>query len=270
MNTILSRYRLRNAVIAGGLALVGALLVAAYVTSYRNSVTRGADLVSVYVAAHDIAAGTNGASIAGAGDLKQVSVLRRSVVPGAITNASQIAKLSAAQTIYSGEQITIRQFRAFVQQGPLSAISGNLRAIAIPGSANQLLAGVVKNGDHVDVLANVKYVVGGQTKTVSRYILRDLLVVYAPAASGGTSGTISNPGATNNSITLAVTDQQASKLFFTMQNASWSLVLRPVGKTSDSGNDLETMQNLVGDGLSPSQVSQATNGRGLGSVTNAG
>jgi Flp pilus assembly protein CpaB len=270
LKTLLSRYRVRNALVAGGLAIIGALLVAAYVTSYRNNVTRGADLVPVYVAVHDIAAGTDGASAVGGGALKRETELRRNVVPGAITNARQIAGLAAAQTIYAGQQITIREFHPLIQQGPLASIDGNLRAIAIPGNNQQLLAGIVKAGDHVDVLANVKYSVRGANRTVTRVILQNLLVLYAPS-SGSSGGTFAgNTGATTNSITFAVTDEQAAKLFYATQNTNWSLVLRPVAKPTDSPQIIQTIQNLVGDGLSQQKVSQLTGGQGLGSVSNAG
>src|SRR6478735_12319181 len=82
MRGVLSRYRLRNTLVAAGLALVGVLLVVLYVTGYRNHVQRGADLVQVFVAARDIPQGTTGADVAGGGYLQRQSVLRRNVVAG--------------------------------------------------------------------------------------------------------------------------------------------------------------------------------------------
>jgi Flp pilus assembly protein CpaB len=268
VKSILSRYRVRNTLVAGGLAVVGALLVVAYVSSYRNSVTRGAGLVAVYVAARDIPEGTAGATATGGGYLKRETVLRRNIVSGAISNPSQIADLAAAQTIFAGEQLTVKQFHSLAQQGTLAEISGNLRAITIPGNNSQVLAGVVKTGNRVDVLANLKYSVkGGQPESVTRIILRNLLVLTAPSNNTNTG---IGAGGTANSITLAVTDAQASKLFFATQNESWSLMLRPVARPVDTGAVSTTIQGLVGGGLSSQQVSQLTSGQGLGSVTNGG
>ena len=53
-------YRTRNIAIAVGLALVAMLLTLVYVTSYRRSVQHAQATVNVYVAAHDIPAGTAG------------------------------------------------------------------------------------------------------------------------------------------------------------------------------------------------------------------
>jgi Flp pilus assembly protein CpaB len=265
---LLSRYRVRNAVAAGGLALLGALLVILYVVSYRNDVNKGADLVSVYVAARDIPEGTNGASATGGGYMKKESVLRRNVVDGAISNPNQIADLAVGQTILAGQQITIRQFRSAAQQGALANISGNLRAIAVSGSNQQLLAGIVKDGDHVDLLSNIRYNVQGVgSRVITRVVLRNILVLRAPGSGGG--GGLGGTQETN-SITFALSDNQAEKLFFAVQNTSWSLLLRPVARPSESPESVETMQGLIADGLSPNKVSQLTAGKGTGSINGGG
>ncbi len=220
MRVTLSRYRFRNTFVAGGLAIAGALLVFLYVASYRNDVQNGAGLVKVFVAARDIPEGTDGAAVAGSGYLKKQSVLRRNVVGGAISGPSQIAGLAASQTILAGEQISVRQFHSAAEQGVLANISGNRRAMTLPGDQNTLLGGVVKDGDHVDVLASISYVVqqpgsGGNTlqRVATRIILRDLLVLRAPTTSSGGLG-----GSSTSSITLALTDSQAQKLLFALKN----------------------------------------------------
>ena len=263
MRGLLSRYRLRNTLVATGLALIGIVLVLLYVTGYRNNVLRGADLVQVFVAARDIPQGTTGADVAGGGYLERQSVLRRNVVSGAISTTDQIGDLAAGGTIVAGEQITVRQFQPVAQQGVLAGISGNQRAMTVPGDENQLLSGTIKDGDHVDVLVNFRYSIspgsgaaaaGGLSRVVSRIILRNLLVLRAPA-SGGTS------------ITLAVTDTQAQKLLFAVKNSSWWLVLRPVARPADSPESIETIENLLSDGLGPKALQELTGGYGAGSIS---
>src|SRR5438105_2375046 len=126
----------------------------------------------------------------------------------------------------------------------------------------------VTRGDHVDMIANVKYSVrGAGVRVATRTILRNLLVIGAPSNGGG-SGLGSAVNA--NAITFAVTDTQAQKLFFAAQNTSWSLVLRPVAKPSDSPESIQTMQGLMDAGLSPAQISQVSAGQGAGSISNGG
>ncbi|HEY1366544.1 MAG TPA: Flp pilus assembly protein CpaB [Gaiellaceae bacterium] len=276
MNNILSRYRLRNTLVAVGLAVVGALLVFLYVANYRKDVQNGANLVNVYVAARDIPEGTDGASAVGNGYFEKESVFRRNVVDGAISSPNQIADLAAAQDILAGEQITVRQFHSVQQQGVLASISGNQRAMAIPGDANQLLVGVVNDGDRVDVLANIHYVLrppagsrfaqGGDLQRVaSRVILRDLLVLRSPTSSGGGIGA---SGSGNSSILLAVSDSQAQKLLFAIKNGDWWLALRPVAKPSDSADSVETIESILGDGLGIRPIEQLTAGFGKESIGN--
>ena len=264
MNGLLSRYRLRNTLVAAGLALVGVLLVLLYVTGYRNHVLRGADLVPVFVAARDIPQGTSGADVAGGGYLQRHSVLRRNVVAGAISNTGQLGSLAAGATIVAGEQVTVRQFKPIAQQGVLAGISRNQRAMTVPGDGDQLLSGTVKDGDHVDVLVNFRYSInpragasasGSLSRVITRIILRDLLVLRAPSSSSG------------DSITLALTDTQAQKLLFAVKNGSWWLVLRPVARPADSPESIETIENLLADGLGPKALQELTGGYGAGSIS---
>jgi Flp pilus assembly protein CpaB len=273
MRLTLSRYRFRNAAIAGGLAILGIVLVFLYVASYRKDVQNGANLVQVYVAARDIPEGTDGATVASSGYLRKETVLRRNVITGAISATSQITDDAAAQTILSGEQVTVRQFHPSTETGVLASISGNQRAMTIPGDVNSLLDGVVKNGDHVDVLANVRYSVrlpagaqGGDLRRVAtRVILRDLVVLQAPVKPASNSITGSQ-----TSITLALTDSQAQKMLFAIKNGDWWLVLRPVAKPANSPESVETIESILGDGLGPAGIAQLTSGNGPGSIGSAG
>src|SRR5436190_6473203 len=99
-------YRLRNVAIAVGLALVAMLLTLFYVTNYRRSVQHQQATVPVYVAAHNIQPGTTGAEMARTHALKQVTVTRKSVVPGAIADPGEIASLVLSQPLFAGEQVT--------------------------------------------------------------------------------------------------------------------------------------------------------------------
>ena len=260
MNGALSRYRVRNTLVAGGLALVGVLLVLLYVTSYRKDVQHGSHLAQVLVAARDIPQGTTGTSLAGGGYLRRESVLSRNVVAGAISSTDQIASLAASSTIVAGEQVTVRQFQPVAQQGVLASISGNERAMTVPGDPDQLLNGIVRDGDHVDVVVDAGYSLrsggGSQSRVVSRIVLRDILVLRAP-----TNG---------SSITFALTDTQAQKLFFVMKNAQWWLVLRPVARPADSPESIETIVSMLADGLGPKALDQLTAGEGAGSIGNGG
>ncbi len=240
-------YRVRNIVLAFALATLAALLTTFYVSNYKRSVQQGEENVRVFVASKDIAAGTSGADAVKTGLLEPREVARRSVVPGAISSADQLGDRIAAEDVYAGEQVSLRRFRPVEERGVRAELKGNQRAVQVPGDANQLLAGTLKDGDRVDVLANLKASRGDLEVNATRVVLRDLLVLRA---SGGELAS-EKLGATTEgyAVQLAVTDTQAQKLFFVTKNGDWALQLRPVVDASDSPESVETLKTVLCDGM---------------------
>src|SRR4051812_14216171 len=117
-------YRVRNIAIAVGLALIAALLTTFYVANYKRHVRQSEDSVKVYVAKKDVAQGTTGTELLKHGWITTADVAQRSVVPGAISSPEQITSLLTTQTIYAGEQITLRRFASQAQQGIRSELHG--------------------------------------------------------------------------------------------------------------------------------------------------
>ena len=143
-----------------------------------------------------------------------------------------------------------------------------MRAFQVPGTQHQLLAGTLKEGDHVDLVASVKYQprdlsgvgAGIDDNVASRIVLRDLLVLRAAEDPGDSSG-ISSSVAPTLSVTLAVTDRQSQKLFWVMTNGEWSLQLRPLNKPKDSPESVVTVTSVLTDGLHTAQRSAFATGR---------
>lgn len=239
-------YRLRNIAVAVGLALVAALLTTFYVANYKRHVQQSEATVKVFVAKRDIPSGTPGTDLAAHGWLTTADVAQRTVVPGAITNPQQIVSLISSQDIYAGEQITVRRFANRAELGVRSQLHGTFRAVSVPGSADQLLAGTLRDGDHVDVVASIK--IGPTT----RVVVRNLLVLHAPVT--GASAKVSSSG--DVSALLAVSDKnQEQKLFWTLSNADrWTLALRPVAKAIDSKEEVETPMSVLSDGVPATEV----------------
>ena len=173
-------YRVKNITIAIALALVAALLTSFYVTNYQRNVREDETNVKVYVASRDIKAGTPGSEIAGM--LEQSEIVRRNVVPGAISNPAQVAELVATQPIYAGEQVSTRRFATPAERGVRAQIKGTMRAFQVPGDQHQLLAGTLRAGDRVDVVASFK-IDTEQDVHATRIILRDIEVLQGPGSS---------------------------------------------------------------------------------------
>ena len=271
-------YRVRNIGVAVALALVAALMVTFYVSNFKRNVQAGEEPVTVYVASQNIPEGTLGAKVLDSSWLEKQEVERKNVTPGAISDPKQIEDAVATQPVYAGEQVTTLRFQSDSKRGLRAELSGNMRALQVPGDENQLLKGVLKEGDHVDVVSSIKYkgvnfssgtaqdgtptgTPTGEENVASRVVLRDILVLRGPA-SVATDQKLTNPNGGESAI-LAVTDSQAQKLFFVMKNADWSLQLRPTTDASDSPESVETVGSVLGDGLGPAQLRQLVFGRSV-------
>jgi Flp pilus assembly protein CpaB len=247
-------YRLRNIAVAVGLALIAALLTTFYVANYKRHVRQAETTVKVYVAKRDIPQGTPGTALLAHGWVSTVDVVQRSVVPGAISSPAQVTALITAQNIYAGEQITLRRFANQAELGVRSQLRGTLRAISIPGSSDALLAGTLRDGDHVDLLSNFK--TGDCTTCLAtRTVVRNLLVLRAPTGGSAESKVVSGTGTV--SVLLAVSDRkQEQKVWYTVNGANgWTLLLRPVANATDSPEDIETPVTILKDGASAAALS---------------
>jgi len=256
-------YRVRNILIAVVLAALAALMTSYYVSSYKRHVQQGEKHVTVYVAAHDIPANTPGSEAAKMLSTKKVT--KSAVAPGAISKPSDLKTYISSQPIYAGEQVTLNRFATQQQIGVRSQLKGTMRAYILPGDANQLLAGTLRAGDHVDLVANFKYKLGASSNTyvATRIVLRDIKVLRAPSGGGASSKLGSGALADKFTVMLAVTDNQSQKLHFTSMNASaqgssnaqtgWWLELRSPVKDADSPDSVETLRTILTDGLRPAQ-----------------
>ena len=185
-------YQLRNVVVAVVLGLLAAVLVTVYVTNYRKHVQHGAQNVAVLVATTDIPAGTSGSTIVAGHMMKALTVPRTALIPGAISSPDQIVRLVSTDEIMSGEQVSTRRFGNSQELGVRAQLKGTMRAIEVAAAnPDQVLAGTLRDGDHVDLVANIRSE-GGAGSHYDRIVLRDLLVLRAPTAPGTKTGNIGN------------------------------------------------------------------------------
>lgn len=247
-------YRLRNISIAVALALVAALLTSYYVSNYQRDVRADETNVPIYVAARDIPAGTPGARAVQKGMLTKTEIVRRSVVPGAISNPEQLNDLVATQQIFAGEQITSRRFAAPSAQGIQAQLTGPQRAISIAGDKQQLLAGILKDGDRVDIVATFSAPESAQLH-FTRIVLRDIEVLRAPE-SGAAAEKITNDA--GYGVILKVRDTQVQRLQWAYTNAKqWHLELRPGTDAVDSPENVESWYSLLREGANRKQLDEA-------------
>jgi pilus assembly protein CpaB len=225
-------YRTRNFFIAGVLGVLAVALTFAYAESIssNNDKSSGSSSgpVTVLVASKDIPLGTAGASLAGAGWVKPVQVTRDQAAANAVRSVAQLKSEVAIQPTYKGEQIVAQRFGTTQQVGLLAQMHGTLRVVELAGDTHQVLAGMLKVGNRVDVVGSVRNPESGSSHFTA-IAVRNLLVVGAPqktTASGVTSQSAS--------VDLLLTTNQAERLFWLQKNGDWSLLLRPSTKAKDA------------------------------------
>jgi Flp pilus assembly protein CpaB len=232
---------LRNVLIALALGAVAAAIAAMYASRPASSHTGGKTTARVLVAKGDIAIGTTADRIATGGLMATRVVSRADVAPGAITDPAQLTGLVATEPTFAGEQVSLRRFGSAGAEGERAGLKGDLRIAQLPGDANQLLAGTLRDGDRVDVVASLRSPESGENH-YSTVVLRNLLVISAAADAGDTS--LGDKPA--QSVRLQLTDPQEQKLFWVEKNADWTLVLRPAVDPIDVPSGMVSSSTLAG------------------------
>ncbi len=235
-------YRIRNIVIAAALAAAAVLLTVIYVTSARNDVAAGKKNVTVYVPSKDFAVGTPGSKIAGS--LEEQTIASKYAAPEAVTGPEQLKGLYLTQPVYAGEQLTLNRFALPKEQGIRAELKGNERALQVPGTADQLLAGTLVVGDRIDVVASLKNP-KDNTDVKSSVVLRNLRVLQTEDDAGTKLQTANDNG---HAVVLAVTDEQAQRLYYVLKNGDWTLQLRPVKKPTDSSRSADSFTTVLAGG----------------------
>jgi Flp pilus assembly protein CpaB len=236
-------YRLRNILIAVGLAVVAALLTVFYVSNYKSSVRSDSETVSVLVAAKDIPQGTLGSDVVARHMLTTEQIPRKAIVNGTISKPTDIQGLIATQPIYIGEQVTARRFGPVSEAGVRTQLKGTYRAIQIKGNPNQILSGVLRPGDHVDFVGSIKFPSEDSAKHFSKVVLRDVLVLRT-SGEANTKATVVDPTGGGGWVMLRLTDAQAQRLYFVYANDDWWLALRP-GLNDRNSPDAATIDDAV-------------------------
>ena len=176
----MTKPRLRNLMLPVALAVLAVVLIGAYIVSYRNSVNEGAEPREGdgRRARHP---GRHGRL---RGRERRLPEDRDGAPPrgrarlGRERRAADVAGRQGPDL--QGQQVTLRQFGPISQGGIFAKFSGKQRAVAVLGDPNQLLAGTLSDGDHVDVVATAQYTSFGRNRATTRVVLRNLLVLDAP------------------------------------------------------------------------------------------
>jgi Flp pilus assembly protein CpaB len=219
-------------------AFLAAILVFAAINSARNDSTSASAPVTVLVANQLIPKGSSGQALAEGHLFRTARVGEQTLVPGAITDVSQIKDKVATADVYPGQQISSTAF-ATSDGGLTTRLGADDRAVSIPLDSAHGLVGDITAGDRVDVLAgfNVQGATGG-TRPVMKPLATNILVLKTEKAGAGSSS--------NSNVTLRVNAGMATKLTFASENGKVWLVLRPAGAKEGPSTPVSVNSLLFG------------------------
>jgi pilus assembly protein CpaB len=239
--------------IAIGLSLLTSLLVYHYLTN-AGTMPPSESGNMVVVAKVDIPAKTK----ITAEMVQEVRVPAEYMQPGAIQDINTMLGVITRERIVAGEQIVER--RLVLEGQPIGftgLIPRDKRAVTVAVTEVTGVAGFVKPGDYVDVIATFDASVVGDS--VSNLVLQNILVLAVDRDANLTPGdnkeVAKDAAGKGMTVTLAVTPDDASRLTLVEEKGKIRLALRPyLPLTGLSINNPVTPQELVGFHAAPLPV----------------
>jgi len=188
--------------------------------------------VDVIVAKQDIPAGK---ALAEA-DLAVASIPGKFVQPYATRYGGDLLGLVAIAPIAQGEQILRNKLRTASELAPDATLSGltpeGKRAVTIGSDALNGVGGFVRPGDRIDILWTVKLPEAQGNESVTMTLFQNVTVLAVGNEMIG-KATSEKESAPDYTVTLSLTPQETSLLYYARAQGQIQLSLRP--RTDKSG-----------------------------------
>ena len=228
----------KKLVIAIGLALIAVLSLWLYSRSLQEEVA-GGQKVQILVAGEDIPAGARVTkAMLAVREVPEAYVHQASIHKG---EENQIIGRPVAEKVSQGQPLLWSDFelqKSAQSRRLAGAVQKGQRALTIAVDMSGSLAGMLRPGDHVDILGTFARAQGTDWATVT--LLQNVLVVATGDLRGTGEGEEQPVGGgprTFNNITVSVDLEEAELLVFAMQRGPINIALR-------SQEDIETVEDV--------------------------
>lgn len=244
------------ALVLGLFAVVGVLI---YISGIRAQVKEEGKLVEVLVAKKNIPPGISIEDMLNRDMIATKKVPQRYVASDAISSPEKVREQCSVIGLSKGEQLTMGKFRAPSKAGLAYKIPDNLRAISIAVDEVIGVAGMIRPGDHVDIIATLSfpsYPGATEESVITRVLLQNVEVLAVGGeitgieaeeeeekAEGGLRETKKQEPA-KRTITLAVSSPDAEKLVFAEEEGSVWLTLLPATEAETVSTGGQTYDSI--------------------------
>jgi pilus assembly protein CpaB len=239
------RSKLLLVVIAVVLGGVAAFATFGYLGSLQRQAESGSTMTDVLVATQDIPRGVSANDLVSSGYVSTVKMPLRYVSSGAMSSMRGVLDRVLAVPVSKGEVLTSARFQYPSEAGLAFSVPKGFVAVTIPVDDARGVAGLVKPGDRVALLATVSQKTGTDAQT--RIIIAGARVLAVgqstgteaqPSASQSSSalGSQSNGNQSGKTVTLAVTSVDAEKVVFAAESGSaWLALLSTTESIAEPG-----------------------------------
>jgi pilus assembly protein CpaB len=227
-------------------AAAGTTLVLLYVQGINSRATAQQAPVQVLTATGQIESGETLAAAQSAGKVDLVEWPTAKVLPAAVSSVEGLEEQVALTTIFPGEQIIADKFGAAGDQDVIGIPDGKM-AVSVELSDTGRVAGFVRPGAQVAI-----FVTGqpqsGSALTTSKVLLSKVEVIAVgqttvrPTTTTSPTGTETVEQIPTTILTLAVTQEEAEKVFVSGQGGTLSF-----GLLNDKSVTRETAGTTVND-----------------------
>ena len=225
------------ALVLGGLA---AVMAATYLRSARTDIAAQNEPIKVLVATQNLPRGLTAEELVQRKLVESRDVPRQFVSADAISSMRGVENQVLAVPVGAGEQLSRSRFQFPAEAGLAYSVPGDLVAISAAVDEVSGVAGLVKPGDYVMVYATLPAEGNLRALQTSVLIPRARVLAFgtemgseATAAESGDSGNgvLSGDrkadGKMANTVTLALTPEEAARLTFAQESGTTRLALLP-------------------------------------------
>ncbi len=238
----------RLLLVAAAIGLLAATLTYTYIRAIETAGIQEVKEVGVIIATSDIPAGTT----VGANMVRLAQTPQTSLHPEAAIGVSEVVGRIAKAPIIQGEQILRnRLLPAGITPSLSFAIPGGKRAVSVAVNEVVGVAGFVKPGDRVDILATVED--SYKEDTVTTTVLQDVEVL---AIAQDMEEQVDKKPKVTTTVTLAVTLAEAQRVTLAEETGTLRLALRPIAAVNREWVNPTTSSDL-GRGMGSTAVQQA-------------
>lgn len=219
-------------IIAGVLGIVAVVMINGYIEQQkqlanRELIEKQENLATVVIARQDIPEG----SVLKDEMLKEVKTSKNNVQPGAAVSIERVLGKVTIVPLQKGQQVILSSVSIPQQQQSLSMkIPKGKRAISISVDNISSVGGMIRHGDHVDVVGLVPLPVrmpdGKTAQQVTTIPLFQNVLVLAVGGEFGNAPQKTEGKSSSPVITLALSPEEANLITFAQEQGRIRLVLR--------------------------------------------